>query len=120
MKQLQLPGQIGEVLEAIALGGAYAFVPCHVLYLADVVSLQPTHDHAGADLPAAGNLRIDSFNLGDDSRDHLTGFLHQEQVIRRLLSQHIHELQPGPIQVSLHRQDLHGIQLKKPGIILSA
>ena len=120
MKEFQLTGQVREILQAVAFGAAYAPVPGHILHLADVVLSEPAHDHTGADLPAAGYLRIDTFNLADDPGYHLAGFLYREQVICWPLSLHAHELQPGPIQVGLHRQDLHGIQLQKPGIVLSA
>ena len=55
MKQLQLSGQIREILHTVAFCTAYALVPGHVLYLADVVLFEPSHDHAGTDLPATGN-----------------------------------------------------------------
>jgi hypothetical protein len=102
MEQLQLPGQIGEVLETVALGGTYAFVPGHVLYLEDVVCLKPTHDHAGADLPVADNLRIDPTKLPDGPCNHLAGFFYRKQVlinIPALILLHLHQLPAGRIQV---------------------
>lgn len=66
MEQFKLFGKIAQILIAILLSAADAFVTGHVLHLTDVVCGKPVHNYTCPYLPAICNLGMSAFYLFDD------------------------------------------------------
>lgn len=64
MVLLKLQCQIVQVLPLITFGGTDPFMPNHVLYLTDVVLLQPVHNDRRTDVPWIADFRMLLFKPG--------------------------------------------------------